>query len=258
MRIKADWYRGFLVALFLLTGCAAVPLIALAGNPFASQTDTSSAPRDGAPGMGGFIPGARGVLGTVTEVTADHFAVKTQAGEIYTVHFSANTRMMKQPPAPARGERQRGERPQMQPIHPTDIHVGDAITAGGELDEQAKSIGAVFIVQLDPARAAEMRAMEANYGKTWLAGRITAINETNITILGMLDHVSYVVTVDENTSFRERRDSVTLADLHPGQQLRVNGAPSGKFFAATLIHLMPQRRPDATEQTPPNTTAPPQ
>ncbi len=39
----------------------------------------------------------RGLFGTVTEATADHYTIKTEAGESYTIHFSANTRIMKQP-----------------------------------------------------------------------------------------------------------------------------------------------------------------
>ena len=48
-------------------------------------------------GMGG----ARGVMGTVTDVAADHYTVKNDQGETWTIHYSANTRMMKQPPRPA-------------------------------------------------------------------------------------------------------------------------------------------------------------
>src|SRR5258707_14953923 len=53
----------------------------------------------GGMGMGGMGMG-RGVMGTVTEVTADHFLVKNGVNETYTIHFSVNTRIMKQP-APA-------------------------------------------------------------------------------------------------------------------------------------------------------------
>ena len=38
-------------------------------------------------------------------------------------------------------------------------------------------MGAVVIMQIDPERAKQMREMQANYGKTWLMGRVTAIND---------------------------------------------------------------------------------
>jgi hypothetical protein len=203
-------------------------------------------------GMGSFPGGGRGVLGTVTEVAADHYTIKTESAEVYTVHFSVNTRIMKQPAGQRpngprsdgqggtrpRGDAADGERQQPQAIKPADIKVGDAITAGGEVDAPAKSIGAVFILQLDPERAKEMRAMQANYGKTWLAGKITGIEGTTITIDGMIDHASHVIAVDENTSFRKRRDAITMADIKPGDQLRAEGAVKDGVFLATTVTAM--------------------
>jgi hypothetical protein len=41
--------------------------------------------------------------------------------------------------------------------------------------------------------------------------------------------------VDENTSFREKRDSVTLADLHSGQGFRAEGRVLNGTFTATTL-----------------------
>ena len=60
-------------------------------------------------GMGGMMGGARGLMGTVTEVGADHYTVKNDAGDVYTVFFSANTRIMRQP-AGRRGPGEAGGR----------------------------------------------------------------------------------------------------------------------------------------------------
>ena len=35
---------------------------------------------------GGGVMG-RGVMGTVTEVASDHFTVKTESGDLYTIHY---------------------------------------------------------------------------------------------------------------------------------------------------------------------------
>ena len=99
--------------------------------------------------------GGGGITGTVTEVAADHYIIKTDGGETYTIHFSANTRIMKQT------VRQRGEgggNPP-QPLKSTDIKVGDAVAALGEVDAAAKSVGAVVVLQLDPERAKQIREM---------------------------------------------------------------------------------------------------
>lgn len=236
----------------------------------AQQADVSPAQAQGGGqrvrGMGGFPGGGRGILGTVTETAADHYMIKTDSGETFTVYYSANTRIVKPgpgqvgQPGQGRGQGRRSaagqdadsdtngggdrERAQPTPLKPAEIKVGDIITAGGEVDDKKKSIGAVFIAQIDPERAKQMREREANYGKTWLAGRITAIDGTRITVDGLVDHAAHVVEVDENTSFRRRRESITMADIQPGQMLQAEGAVKAGVFLATTVTAQQPRDPN--------------
>jgi hypothetical protein len=223
--------------------------------------------------MGGGMGMGRGLVGTVTEVAADHYTIKTDAGEIYTVHFSANTRMVKQTaqgPQPGQGQgqgqgRQRGEgeggegsrggNPPVT-IKPTDIKVGDAIAAMGEIDATAKSVGAAMVAQLDPERAKQMREMQANYGKTWLMGKITAMDGVKVTIIGSVDNAAHSFVADENTSFRKRRDPITLADLQVGDMVRVEGAVKDGSFLATTVNAMGP--PQGGNPTVPRSGPPPQ
>ena len=69
----------------------------------------------------------RGLTGTVTEAAADHYTIKTDAGETYTVHFSANTRILKM----GVGMRGRGE-------HGQAGQTGQ----GGEGGERGQGMGA--------------------------------------------------------------------------------------------------------------------
>jgi hypothetical protein len=219
----------------------------------------------GGRGMGAGFGQGRGKLGTVTEVAADHYTIKTELGEIYTVHFSVNTRIVKQ--APGGGQRRgrdagqgvgqgQGQsqaqssgggaggsddgapRTPPQPIKATDIKVGDAIAAGGEVDANAKSVGAVYVMLIDPERAKEMRAMEANFGKTWLAGRVTAINDTKVSLDSGAQRGAHAFVADENTTFRKRRDPITLADIQVGDMVRAEGAVKDGAFVATSVAVM--------------------
>jgi len=223
---------------------ALVFVLALASAAYAQ--DTGAAPPDnqnqqaGSGRRGGMMGSGmgmgRGIAGTVTEAAADHYTVKTFEGETYTVSFSANTRFFKQP-AGQRRERGEGGNPPEQ-IKSTDIKVGDAISAAGEIDATAKSVGAMFVVQLDPERAKMMQQMAANYGKTWLMGKVTAIDGTKVTIQGGPDNAAHTFVADENTIFRKRRDPVTLADIAVGDMVRVEGAVKGDTFAATTVNDM--------------------
>ena len=206
----------------------------LALTLFVSAQDAN--PRGGRGGMGGMGMGS-GITGTVTEVAADHYIIKTDAGESYTVHFSANTRMMKQM-IRQRGEGASGGGNPPQMIKPAEIKVGDAIGVMGEVDAAAKSVGAVMIAQLDPERAKQLREMQANYGKSWLMGKVTAINETTVTLMGSIDNAAHSFVADENTTFRKRRDPITLADLQVGDVVRVEGALKDGIFVAASVAVM--------------------
>jgi hypothetical protein len=217
--------------------------------------------RGGRGGYGGGMGGAgmgmmgRGLMGAVTEVGADHYTIKTEMGEVYTVRFNANTRMIKQP-AGMRGQGGGGGGQgnggggygrgpggyggggnPPQEIKATDIKVGDAIVAMGDIDATAKSVGATRIAQLDPETAKRMQELAANYGKTWLQGKVTAINDTTITLTGALDNAPHTVVADENTTFRKRRDPVTLADIQVGDTIRAEGAVKSGVFTATAVNV---------------------
>jgi hypothetical protein len=226
-----------------------------AGQNSGSDNGGGRGQGNGRRGFGGMGMMGRGLVGTVTEVAADHYTIKTETGDVYTVHFSANTRIAKQPAGMrgsggaggGRGEAV-GEGGGMgrggygggtppQEIKATDIKVGDAIGAMGEIDATAKSVGAMRIMLLDPETAKRMQEMAANFGKTWLQGKVTAIDGTKITLTGSLDNAAHTVLADENTTFRKRRDPVTLADIQVGDMVRVDGAVKDGVFAATSVNV---------------------
>jgi hypothetical protein len=188
----------------------------------------------------------RGIAGTVSEATADHYTIKTDAGETYKVNFSANTRILKQTiqrqgdrgDRPGGSEQANRQRPAPEPIKSTDIKAGDEIAALGEVDTAAKSVGAVMVMLVDPERAKQMREQRANFGKTWLMGKVTAINETTVSLTGALDNAAHAFTADENTTFRKHREPITLADIQVGDMVRVDGAIKGSTFIATSVAVM--------------------
>lgn len=227
--------------------------------------------RGGRGGYGGGMMG-QALMGTVTEVAADHYTIKTEAGDVYTVHFTSDTRIMKQ----GAGMRARGggggQGPDAaegagggqgmgggrgnpaQELKASDIKVGDVIGAMGKTDASAKSVAAMRIVQVDPERVAQMRAMQANFGKTWLMGKVTAIDGTKITLTGTVDNAAHTVVADENTTFRKRRDPVTLADIQVGDTVRVDGALKDGVFTAASVNvggMMGGETPSVPRSAPP-------
>ncbi len=256
---------------------AGVSALAQDSTPAQAQTGGQAGPAGGQEGQrgggrggwgGGAMGTGRGTMGTVTEVAADHYTIKTDAGESYTIHIGANTRIMKMPAGgrgPGGGGAGRGEGSgggggyggtPPETLKPTDIKVGDAVMAVGEVDAQARSVGAAMIMQIDPERARQMREMQANYGKTWLMGKVTAIDGVKVTLTGSVDNAAHTFVADENTTFRKRRDPITLADIQVGDNVRVDGAVKDGTFLATTVNAM--GAPQGQTPTVPRIGPPPQ
>lgn len=143
------------------------------------------------------------------------YAVKTDSGQPWRVLYGVNTRFLKG----------------RDPSRPAEIQAGDMIFAAGNLDEKKKTIGAAVLIDVP---AEEIRKAREGLGKTWAAGKITGIAGTRIQV-HRLDGVEQSIAVDENTSFKERRDSVTLADLRLGQGFRAEGHVANGIFTATTL-----------------------
>jgi hypothetical protein len=168
-RSTKDWTAKLLV----VAAAIALPMMVHAQNV---QDD----PRQG----GVAFAGGQMVRGTVTATAADHLTVKTDAGEIYQVSLSANTRLTKN----------------RQPVKVTDIKVGDGVGAMGVLDPATKTVHAVFVGVFD---AEQVKKARENMGKTYITGKVTAIDmdALKVTVLRP-DGVSQVISVDEQTSFK--------------------------------------------------------
>lgn len=158
--------------------------------------------------------------GTVTALAptgrdAGSLAVKTDAGQPWRVLYGVNTRIM------------RGR----EPVRASELQAGDMVFAAGDVDAKKKTVGAAVLIDVP---AEEVRKAREGLGRTWSAGKITAIQGTRVDIQ-RLDGVPQSIAVDENTSFREKREPVTLADLHAGQGIRAEGHLSHGVFTAELV-----------------------
>jgi hypothetical protein len=201
-----------------------------------AQDDDGMGAPDG--GMGQAFGRGNGVRGTVTAAAAGSFTIRTDDGDTYKVLYSPNTRLMKD----------------QQPIAAADIHVGDMLMAGGLVDTKAKTVGAVLLYDID---ANEVRKARAGFGKTWVLGKVTAIHDLRIMIERAGDKQAQTVAVDENTSFRKRREDVTLADVKVGDVISAEGALHADTFLATELRIMnpppgPPQGADRKHAPPPN------
>jgi Domain of unknown function (DUF5666) len=177
--------------------------------------------------MSNMPPGTRGVMGTITAVTANKMTVKTQDGQDWEVTFGPNTRVMHD----------------REPAKPADMKVGFGVLAMGQPDTKQQNVlhAGMTIFQT----SAEVKDRLASLGKTWIAGRVTAVSGTKITVqiqvpgmkAGTLQTNEQTIEVDETTSFHKGRDSVTLADLKAGDYVMGRGAVKQGTFVPTTLNI---------------------
>ena len=199
----------------------------------------------------GMPAGSRMVRGTVTSSAADGITLKTEGGDVYKVAISPNTRVMKD----------------RQAVKLTDIKAGDGVGAMGVMDPPTKTLHALFVTVVD---AEQIKKAEADLGKTYILGKVEAMDELKLTIKRP-DGVSQTIAVDEGTSFRkggrggmgmmmtmgggagegaEQRpqrqgggegangESITLADVKVGDSVVGRGAVKGGVFVPTELRVM--------------------
>jgi len=223
----------------------------------------------GGGGRGQFA-GMQRVGGEVTAVAGATLTIKAEDGSTVQVVTTDNTRVMK-----GRGVT----------VKVADLKVGDGVMAMGNLDAPNKTLHAAMVMATD---AAEVKKLRENLGKTYIAGKVTAIDLDNakMTVL-RADGVSQTIGFDETTSFKRGRagrgggfgggfggggaeapataptpsgESITLADVKVGDQVAGQGTlKSGVFVPAQLTIATPgqgRRRggeggPNAAPSAPP-------
>ena len=200
------------------------------------------------PGRGAFA-GMQRVAGEVTAVSGATLTVKTEDGSAMQIVTTDNTRVMK-----GRGVT----------VKIADLRVGDGVTAAGILDAPNKTLHAAMVFAMD---AAQVKEMKENLGKTYIVGKVTAIDLDNAKMtVERPDHVAQTIGFDETTSFKKGGrgarmggagggggagaggetggESITLADIKVGENVRGTGSLKGGTFVPTELVVM-ERGPRA-------------
>ncbi len=193
------------------------------------------------PGRGAFA-GMQRVAGEVTAVSGSTLTVKTEDGTTMQIVTTDNTRVMK-----GRGVT----------VKVAELKVGDGVMTAGILDAPNKTLHAAFVMAQD---AAQVAAMKANLGKTYIVGRVTAIDMDNAKMtVERPDHVAQTIGFDETTSFRRGGrgmgrmgggaggeaeapeaggESITLADIKVGERVSGRGSVKDGVFVPTELVVM--------------------
>jgi hypothetical protein len=182
----ADWRRnGTMRTLSKMALVVAASLVlAPAALVVAQPPEGEPGGTGGQSGRGGFGRMGQRVQGIVTAVAGGNVTIRTEAGDTYVLTPGDNAGVMKD----------------RQPIQIADIKPGDMVAAMGQVDATKKTVTAMMLMDVDAATVAKAKE---NLGKTYITGRITAVDADNLKLtVERQDKVAQVIAVDEGTSFQ--------------------------------------------------------
>jgi hypothetical protein len=179
--------------------------LALALLPLAAR-----AQEDAAEGARQAFGSMQRTAGEITAVTPGKITLKTEDGASMQVVTTDNTRIIK-----GRGETTKF----------ADLKPGDGVTAAGNLDAPNKTLHAAILIVVD---AAQIKALKDNLGKTYIAGKVTAIDLDNATMtVERADHVAQTIGFDETTSFKRGGRMMMGAGSGGGMMIMTGPGPGG-------------------------------
>src|SRR5258708_28184046 len=219
-------------------GAAAVLLFALASGASSpsQQQDSNQAPappsgemRKGPDGSAPWQQGrGRGLFGKISRLQSDSIEVTRPDGTKISVKLTASTEFRKE----------------REPAKLSDFKVGDNVIvrtnqaeadAPGATAVMVASVPAGFAVRGGPGGPG---GMPGTQGKDFVMGEVKRLDPPRITVL-RVDNVTQIVELNEDTSLRKGRDSITMADIQPGDYVIARGAPANDVFVPKTLNVVP-------------------
>jgi len=213
---------------------------------------------------GGELRG-RGVFGKISAIQADSIELTGQDGSKFSVKVTSSTEFRKE----------------RQPAKLSDFKVGDSVAVRTNPDAgNAAGATAVMIVAV-PAGGFAGRGggggggggqfmMQGTMGKDYVVGEVKSIEAPKLTIV-RVDNVTQTLELNEDSSLRRGRESITMADIWPGDHVFARGAVANDVFVPkNVMVIAPEQwqriqemmnedggKRGTTPQNPPAPAAPP-
>jgi Domain of unknown function (DUF5666) len=168
-----------------------------------------------------------GTLGKITSIHGNSLQLTKPDGSTTTVNFTDKTEFRKD----------------RQPAKLSDFKVGDFVMASGDENPDhsitAQSLrgrsanGGPGGSGAGPGGGAAFGEM----GKDFVAGVVKSVDAPKLTVL-RADNITQTLELNEDTSLRRGRESITMADIQPGDHIVVRGGLQNNAFAPKAVILL--------------------
>lgn len=208
-------------------------LFALVAAPALAQDPAGSSGQQSNPPAGaGRMPGPRegrgqALLGKITSIGNGTLELAKADGTAATVKITDKTEFRK--------DRQEAKL--------ADFKVGDMVLVRAE--DGGQGLTALLIAGRTGGgmggpggSGGNMMMMAGELGKDYVFGEVKSIDAPKITVLRP-DNVTQTLELNEETSLRRGRESVTMADIQPGDHVFVRGAVLNNVFTPKMVMVIP-------------------
>jgi Domain of unknown function (DUF5666) len=247
MHDKGNFHRAAL----LIPNCCLTALLflLLATAPSAQTSDAMPSNQDpGAPagegrgpGRGGTM-GGRGIIGKITAMTNGSIEVSKPDGTKVLVKLSANTEFRKDRQPTILTDFKVGDFVMVRGPENSDHSVNAEMISGRSADAGGGSGGGRFGSGRGPGGGAGPGGPPmGELGKDYVAGEVKSIDPPKLTVLRS-DNATQTLELNEATSLRKGRESITMADIHPGDHVMIRGASQNNAFVPkNAVVLSPEQ-----------------
>lgn len=80
--------------------------------------------------------------------------------------------------------------------------------------------------------------MQGTMGKDYVVGEVKSIDVPKLTVV-RTDNVTQTLELNEDTSLRRGRDSITMAEIQPGDHVLARGAMTNDVFVPKNVMVIP-------------------
>jgi Domain of unknown function (DUF5666) len=213
-------------------------LACLAWPGFVFAAPASAIPEQDAPHPGQGPADGIPVFGKITAISSGSLQIQNVNGENMTIKFTDKTEFRKD----------------RQPAKRTDFKVGDIIVVRGQ--ENADHSWAAEIIAArsmngpdgrgggqrgggpaGPGGRGEFAQYGGTLGKDFVAGEIKLVDPPKLSVL-RTDNVSQTLELNEDTSLRKGRESITMADIQPGDHVFARGGLENNVFVPKVVMIV--------------------
>jgi hypothetical protein len=161
------------------------------------------------------------LFGKITALHESSLEISNPNGDTVTVKLTPQTEFRKD----------------REPAKRSDFKVGDVIAVRGQENPDH-----TWTAQMIGARSANGEGRGPNIqagalGKDYVAGEVKSVDAPKISVL-RTDNVTQTIELNEDTSLRKGRESITMADVQPGDHLVARGAMQDNVFVPKFVMVI--------------------